>query len=127
LPAAERSIARGITNVGSLAPGELTRHAFFLTEFFNPSVDRAAAIGDSTPDGLPYARVDIGPGGRLVHRDGKPLVAEYVVADPGLELDARRVATGTGAGLVLWETRGEVRLASPDGELPRPASGACNG
>lgn len=106
---------------------ELTRHAFFLTEFFNPSVDRASAIGDATPDGLPYARVDIGRGGRLVHPDGKPLVAEYVVADPGIELDARRVATGTGARLVLWETRGEVRLDSLDGEFPRPASGACNG
>ena len=31
----------------------LTRHALYLTEFFNATVDRAAYIDDSIPDGLP--------------------------------------------------------------------------
>ncbi len=42
----------------------LQRHALFLTEAFNATVDRAAYIGDSTPDGLPIERVDVGSDGR---------------------------------------------------------------
>jgi hypothetical protein len=90
---------------------ELTRHAFFLTEFFNLSVDRTVAIGDSSSDGLPADRVDVGPGGRLQFAAGRPLVADYVVTQPEIQLVGRHVAEGTGAGLVLWETRGAVRLA----------------
>ncbi len=37
----------------------LERHALFLTEFFNSSVDRAAYIDNSVPDGLPIERVDV--------------------------------------------------------------------
>jgi hypothetical protein len=92
---------------------EETRQALFLTEFFNTSVDRVAAIGDSTSDGLPLVRVRVGPEGRLVRADGTPLVAHYVVTQPGIELEGRRIATGTGARLVLWEARGAVTLAEP--------------
>ena len=42
----------------------LERHALFLTEAFNETVDRAAYIGDSVPDGLPIERVDVGDGRR---------------------------------------------------------------
>jgi dolichyl-phosphate-mannose-protein mannosyltransferase len=92
---------------------EMTRHALFLTEFFNSSVDRVAAIGNSVFDGLPSTRVDVGAGGRLVHADGSPLVARYVVTQPVLALAGRRLARGTGAHLVLWQTDGAVRLADP--------------
>jgi hypothetical protein len=88
-----------------------TRHALFLTEFFNSSIDRAAYIGDSVPDGLPVDRVEVA-GGRLVRVDGSRLVAEYVYTQPGIELDGRRVATGTAAELVLWRTGGEVRVVN---------------
>ena len=37
----------------------LERHALFLTEFFNSTVDRAAYVGGSAPDGLPIDRVDV--------------------------------------------------------------------
>ena len=43
--------------------------------------------------------------------DGKPLVADYVVTQPELTLRGRRITRATGAGLVLWETRGQVALA----------------
>ena len=105
---------------------ELTRHAFFLTEFFNTSVDRAASIGDSTPDGLPLDRVDVGSGGLLLLGDGKPLVAEYVVTQPGIELEGRRVAVGTGADLVLWETRGVVRVTDARPETADLETGDCD-
>jgi hypothetical protein len=90
---------------------EMTRHAFFLTEFFNSSVDRVAAIGDSISDGLPSDGVHVGPGGRFLLADGNPLFADYVLTQPGIQLAGRPIARGTGARLVLWETRGPVRLA----------------
>ena len=90
---------------------ELTRQALFLTEFFNSSVDRSASIGASDPDGLPVEDVAVGTGGRLLRRDGKPLVADHVVTQPGIELKGRRLYSRTGADLVLWETGGTVRLA----------------
>jgi hypothetical protein len=104
---------------------EMTRHALFLTELFNTSVDRAAAIGDSTPDGLPLDRVHVGPGGRFLRPDGDPLVADYVVTQPGIELGGRRVAEGTGAGLVLWEIRGVVRTTEPRLRTAEMAAGDC--
>ena len=88
-----------------------TRHALFLTEFFNSTVDRAVYIGDSIPDGLPTDRVEV-EDGLLTLPDGAPLVADFVYTQPGIELDGRRLATGTAAGLVLWETGGEVRLTN---------------
>jgi hypothetical protein len=86
----------------------LARHALFLTEFFNETVDRAAYIGDSIPDGIPLPRVEL-EDGRFVYESGEPLRSEYVYTQPGLELAGRRLATGTAARLVLWETGGEVR------------------
>lgn len=90
---------------------ELTRHALFLTELFNASVDRVVSLGDSTPDGLPVERALVASGGRLLLDGGAPLVSRYVVTQPEIELEGRRIARGTGAGLVLWQTSGPVRLA----------------
>lgn len=90
-----------------------TRHALFLTEFFNASVDRAAYIGDSVPDGLPIDRVEV-EDGSLVLPSGAPLTADYVVTQPGIGLEGERLGTGTTAGLVLWETGGEVRVAGAE-------------
>jgi hypothetical protein len=90
---------------------ELTRHALFLTELFNGSVHRVAALGNSPSDGLPVERVDVGAGGMLHHDDGPPLAAHYVVTQPEIVLKGKRIAQGTGADLVLWKTPGYVRLA----------------
>ncbi len=87
----------------------LTRHALFLSEFFNESVRRAAHIGDTVPDGIPSDRVDL-DGGRLLFESGSPLVADYVYTQPGIELNGERVATGTNANLVLWRIDGPVSV-----------------
>jgi hypothetical protein len=102
----------------------LTRHALFLTEAFNASVDRAAYIGDSTPDGLPIERVDVGPGGALLLSPGNQLDAEFVFTQPGVELAGERLATGTNAELVLWRIGGPVTVvgAETNAEL---AARAC--
>ena len=96
----------------------LERHALFLTEFFNETVDRAVYVGDSVPDGLPIERVDVAPSGTL-EQSGNPLVADYVFTQPGIRLAGRRVAEGTNAGLVLWRVDGPVRVvgAASNAEL----------
>lgn len=88
----------------------VTRHALYLTEFFNAKVHRAAYIDDSIPDGLPIERVDVGAGGRLVNLAGEPLVADYVYTQPGIELDGTKVGSGTAANLVLWQVGGPVKI-----------------
>ena len=97
----------------------LERHALFLTEAFNDTVDRAAYIADSVPDGLPIERVDVSSNGALDLSPGHPLVAEYVFTQPGIELQGERVATGTNAELVLWRTDGPVVVvgATSNGDL----------
>lgn len=92
--------------IDSACGSALERHALFLTEAFNTSVDRAAYIGDSVPDGIPLPRVDVARSGRLELSPGDPLVADYVYTQPGLELVGRRLAEGTAAGLVLWDVGG---------------------
>jgi hypothetical protein len=87
----------------------VTWHSLFLTEFFNDSVRRAAYIGDSIADGIPIEHVDV-ENGAVVLDDGRPLVADYVFTQPGIELDGRQVARGTNANLVLWRVDGPVRL-----------------
>jgi Dolichyl-phosphate-mannose-protein mannosyltransferase len=99
----------------------LERHALYLTEFFNATVDRAAYIDDSVPDGLPIERVDVAGSGALELSPGHPLLADYVFTQPGIELAGRRVAEGTAAGLVLWDVGGPVRVvgASSNEQLRR--------
>ena len=88
----------------------LERHAIYLSEFFNSTVDRAAYLRGSVPDGLPIVRVDVARSGELETSPGKPLVADYVFTQPGIELAGRRVAEGTAARLVLWQVGGPVRV-----------------
>ena len=88
----------------------LTRHALFLTEFFNETVDRAAYIGDSVPDGLPIERVDVGTGGTLELSPGNALVADYVFTQPGIEFEGELLGTGTNANLALWRVDGPVTV-----------------
>jgi hypothetical protein len=92
----------------------IERHALFLTEAFNATVDRAAYVGDTTPDGLPIERVDVGEGGLLLLSPGNPLLAEYVFTPPGLDLDGEAVATGTNAKLVLWRVDGPVAVVGAE-------------
>ena len=84
------------------------RHSMFLTEAFNATVDRAAYIDGSVPDGLPIEQVDVASDGTLELSPGNPLSAEYVFTQPGIELTGERIATGTSAELVLWRTDGPV-------------------
>jgi hypothetical protein len=97
--------------VSSACPASaLTWHALYLTEFFNRAVERADYIGDSIPDGLPIRRVDVTAHGGLEDASGSPLEADYVVTQPGIELEGTKLGSGTAADLVLWRTSGPVRI-----------------
>jgi hypothetical protein len=99
----------------------LERHALFLTEFFNSTVDRAAYVSGSVPDGLPIERVAVSRSGALELSPGNPLRADYVYTQPGVELAGHRLGEGTAARLVLWRVGGPVRVvgAASNAELRR--------
>ena len=90
----------------------VTWHALYLTEFFNRSIERAAYIDESVPDGLPVRRVDVAPDGRLLGEDGEPLEAEYVLTQPGLAFRGEELGRGTSADLVVWRPDSPLRLRS---------------
>jgi hypothetical protein len=92
----------------------VTWHALYLTEFFNRSLERAAYIGDSIPDGLPIRRVDVQRDGVLQDESGETLDADYVVTQPGMELAGEELGSGTSASLVLWRTDGPVRVTDAE-------------
>jgi Dolichyl-phosphate-mannose-protein mannosyltransferase len=92
----------------------LERDSYFLTEFFNDSIgDVVDLVGYEASD----ARVDADG---LVVSEDVPLEAEYVVAQPGARLQGTRIASGTAAGLALWEVSGPVRV-----ESVTPRKGFC--
>ena len=99
----------------------LERHALFLTEFFNSTVDRAAYVGGSTRTDCRSTAWTSRATASLELADGDPLRAEYVFTQPGVELEGTRVAEGTAAGLVLWRVDGPVSVvgASSNDELRR--------
>jgi len=115
VPAAERlwldervPAHRSVTLLTVLSPcARLAHDGFYLTEFFNSSVERVAHLGQA-PDQFP-GRASLS-GAQVLIPSGGPLVADYVVTQPGINLEGRRVAEGTRARLVLWEVRGRVRL-----------------
>jgi Dolichyl-phosphate-mannose-protein mannosyltransferase len=82
----------------------LQRDSFFLTEFFNGSIEDVVAFGGDAP------RARIEADGVVVLEDGTPLEAEYVVAQPRVQLDGRELGSGTSTGLVLWEVGEPVRV-----------------
>jgi Dolichyl-phosphate-mannose-protein mannosyltransferase len=88
---------------------DLAREGFFQTEIFNASIENAFHFVDGYAYTASSTQLDVADGGRLVLPSGAPLVVDYVIAQRGLRLLGRRVATGTTAALALWDIRGPVR------------------
>jgi hypothetical protein len=76
------------------------------TDFFNRSVRARATLGGEG-GGAPTA-LEVLPDGRLVRRSGAPLVTRYVVAQSGVQIQGRKLATGMLPNLVLWDAGGQV-------------------
>ena len=87
----------------------LERHALFLTEFFNSTVDRAAYVRGSVPDGLPIERVDVNSAGELESRPASRLsrTTSSRSRASGSPAAHRR---GDAAHLVLWHVGGPVHV-----------------
>lgn len=88
-----------------------TGNALLLTEFFNRAVVRAAHVAGRDLSQLPSSELRVTGDGSLVLESGAPFRAHAVLADAGVELRGRRLASGTTMPLVLWEVDGPVRLA----------------
>lgn len=101
---------RSVTLLTRLSPcARDARDAFYLSEFFNASVTRAAHLGDA-PDALPRLFVYVERDGSVVTRDRTPLRADHVVTQSRLPLAGRKVAIGANGRLVLWDVSGPVRV-----------------
>lgn len=86
----------------------LERDSYFLTEFFNDSIDEVVDLVGEDRTGRVAA-----DGTVLV--EGAPLEADYVVAQPGARVRGTALGSGTAAGLRLWEVSGPVRFEGGSG------------
>lgn len=95
------------------------REAFLFTEFFNARVGAGAHVGGASSNSVPSHEVHVAGGGEVVESSGRPLVADVVLAPPGVQLRGRSLAEGTAARLVLWRVDGPVSIvgAGSDEEL----------
>ncbi len=87
-----------------------TSSALLMTEFFNEAVARAAHVDDPDQSLLPSTRVRLSRDGAIVTAARTPFVADAVLAARGVDVEGRRVASGTTVPLVLWKVDGPVRL-----------------
>jgi hypothetical protein len=99
-------------------------YAYLLSEFFNDRVDAMRTLGGPGYGGLPSDTVHVDRRGRLVDSSGMALDARWLVTPPGVEIRGQRAAQGTLENLVLWHTRGEVRVrARSDRQVESQACG----
>jgi Dolichyl-phosphate-mannose-protein mannosyltransferase len=91
----------------------LERDSYFLTEFFNGSVEDVVALTREDPAAL------VDADGAVLLDGGRPLEAEYVVVQPGVRLEGTELGSGTAAGLTLWRVPGTVRIATARVEPPQ--------
>jgi hypothetical protein len=88
-----------------------------VTEYFNESVGDLYRLGGLTryEDFLPTVPARRGPGGTVLDREGRPVVAEYALVTCRTPIAGRRVAEAP---------RGALRLIRVDGPLVvRPQAG----
>ncbi len=93
------------------------------TEFFNGSIGPVIRLGPalraSTVETVGALR-----DGSVVDRRGRPVLADLVLAPPGMRLQGVRRATGTVERLGLWDVRGPVRVVGAADE-PALFDGVC--
>jgi hypothetical protein len=96
-------------NAGACRAGD-SRYAFLFTEFFNDRIERVPFVSRGLTVGPATHPLRVAPDGLLHTQAGSPLRARFVVLPGGLTVAGRRLAAGTTAPLVLWQTGGIVRL-----------------
>lgn len=95
--------------VSVLWTGRADRFTVNQNEFFNRAVGDVFYTSRPTPGGIGETPVRVDPrSGTLRLPDGRPLVAEYLLADGSLTPDGRVVARDDPLGTTLWRIGGEV-------------------
>lgn len=95
--------------IGEACREQRQREAGLMTLFYNRAALDSVVVGHGGVARPISARLDRGR--RLVLGSGEPLATRFVITQPGVVVDGRRLASGSPAGLVLWETDGTVRLS----------------
>ena len=107
-----------LLSVPSRCGEDAARTSMRATEFYDDAIGAGAAVGVADPL-APASLPVVFRAGQLVDAaTGAPVRAAYVVVRQGVELEGRRVASGTRTPLVAWSTDGTVRLAAPVAGLP---------
>jgi hypothetical protein len=102
------------------------RKSLYQTEFFNSAVDQAVHFQQGYSFSLASSPFRVAGNGSLALPSGAPLVAEYVIAQPGVRIVGRRLGQATRARLVLWSVHGRVRVSGARSALDVARQG-CRG
>jgi hypothetical protein len=101
----DRALPNG-AEAAFLWTGRTDRLTVNQNEFFNRAVGPVYYVGDPTPGGLPETRVRIDrTTGAVTLPDGRPVEAEYLLADSSFAPDGTVVARDEGWGVTLWRVR----------------------
>ena len=103
------AILYGGTTAGSVQERLALREA----RFFNRSVGPVYELNKPFAGGFPAKAAHVTRAGGLVTNGGRPVRAEYVLAERSQRVDASLVATDDYSRLGLYRTGGEVRLERP--------------
>jgi hypothetical protein len=101
--------------------GLYERNAALQTLFFNRRAEESLGVGREGV-ALPI-QATVMRDGRIVAIDGVTPADRFVVAQPGIALVGRRIATGTRANLVLWRIAPPLRAADATSDTELAACG----
>jgi hypothetical protein len=82
-------------------------------EFWNRSIDRVYSIGTPLPGDMPSTPVTVDRASGVIHdRDGKPIAASYVLANTGVALLGKPIASDPAKQLVLYRVSSPARTTT---------------
>jgi glycosyltransferase involved in cell wall biosynthesis len=82
-------------------------------EFWNRSIKRVYDLGEPLRGGMPEVALHADPAtGLLRDPEGRPLTADYVLADRSTAIRGTVIASDDAMQLALWEVRGPVRTGA---------------
>jgi hypothetical protein len=104
----DRAVGGG-ASVDYVWSGTAREYSIWENEFFNRSLRNVMNLAGPSADPLPQISVSRRADGVLL-AGGKPMRAQYVLADGSSEVDGRTVAADPGIGLKLYRVDGPVIL-----------------
>ena len=96
--------------VTAIYPGGTDPMRLWEDEFFNRGVGAVWTIGTPLAGSLPETVVNIEPSGRVVDRNGDPMVAEFALVDAFSPVDGERIAVDEAHRMVLLKVHPPLRI-----------------